>query len=43
LFSSLALADINADYEHILHGRHPVSTEIIDEMFGKFLTEYKLG
>ncbi len=42
LFSSLALADINTDYEHILNGKAPVSTETINKMFGQYLREYKV-
>lgn len=41
LFSSVALADINADYDHILSGRASVSIANIDEMYEQFVREYK--
>jgi hypothetical protein len=42
LFSTIALADINTDFDQILSGNMPVSTEIVDNMFRQFMTEYKL-
>jgi len=42
LFSTIALADINTDFDHILSGKQPVSTEVVDSMFRQFMTEYKL-
>lgn len=41
LFSSVALADINADYDHILSGRASVSIANIDDMYAQFVKEYK--
>ena len=42
LFSSLALADINRDYAHILSGYQAVSHSDIDVMYSKFVQQYKV-
>ena len=41
LFSSLTLADLNLDFDHILNGKAPVSTEAIDQMYSKFVEHFR--
>jgi hypothetical protein len=41
LFASVAFAEINSDFHHVLSGKEALTDAHIDDMYAQFLDEYK--
>lgn len=43
LFASVAVAEINTDFHHVLSGKEALTDAHIDQMYNQFIVEYKDG